>query len=174
MERQKNRPMWGLFAVLLVIFLNGMVCEFVLKKIYWEQTLLSSIPKEYFLHAILSCFGEESSALWMIPIHILHWMKYAPTRGIVLYALRWLPYLCVFLLPVFSALMKKRELPLVICAVTAGICAIGIVLVKYLANLKSLNLFIAVPFAIETVVLILACIALGTKKKGFSMMKKKT
>ena len=33
MEKRKNRPIWGLFVILLAIFLIGLLCETALKAV---------------------------------------------------------------------------------------------------------------------------------------------
>ena len=45
MEKRRNRPIWGLFAVLLVIFLIGLLCEIVLKAVNATLTMRVRDPR---------------------------------------------------------------------------------------------------------------------------------
>ena len=168
MEKRKNGPIWGLFVILLVIFLLGMLCETALKAVNVVLNMRAERP-QIIMNQILRGFGDESIPLWAVPALLLNWMTIMP-RTIAPYALRWLPYLVIFLLPVLCALLRKRALPLIICAVVNGIVAIGIVLVRLFARQPLLNVAVAIPFAVEALMLVLACIALGTKSKGFSIV----
>lgn len=168
MEKRKNRPIWGLFIVLLVLYLIGLACEVSLKAINVAMSLRTE-RMQVVLNQILRGFGDEAVPLWAIPTMLLNWMLIMP-RQIAPYALRWLPYLVIFLLPVLCAVLRKRALPLILCAVVSGITAIGIVLVRLLSRNPLIHVWTAIPFAVETLVLVLACIALGTKSKGFSIV----
>ena len=168
MEKRKNRPIWVLFVILLVIFLIGLLCEVALKAINVALTMRVRDPR-VMVNQILRGFGDEAIPLWAVPALLLNWISIMP-RTVVPYAVRWLPYLVLFLLPVFCALFRKRAIPLIICAVVNGLVAIGIVLVRLFARQPLLHVATAIPFAVETLVLVLACIALGTKSKGFSIV----
>ncbi len=168
MEKRKNRPIWVLFVILLVIFLIGLLCEVALKAINVALTMRVRDPR-VMVNQILRGFGDEAIPLWAVPALLLNWISIMP-RTVAPYAVRWLPYLVLFLLPVFCALFRKRAIPLIICAVVNGLVAIGIVLVRLFARQPLLHVATAIPFAVETLVLVLACIALGTKSKGFSIV----
>ena len=170
MEQRKNKPMWILFLILLVIFIAGMACEIGLK--YWNFAMMSRLgdPPEIITRRVLKAFGDEAAPIFLIPTAVLNWMTTIPLDGgAVRYALRWLPYLFVFLLTAFGALFRKKQIPLIFCAVLAGLGMVGIVLARALAHYPFLTYQHAVPFAIELILLILACIALGAKKKGFAI-----
>ena len=171
MEQRKNKPMWILFLILLIIFFAGMACEIALK--YWNVAMVSrpGDPATLMMRRVLKAFGDEAVPIWLLPSVVLKWMTIVPLDGgaVVRYALRWLPYLIVFLLTVFGALFRKKQIPLIFCAVLAGIGMVGIVLARALAHYPMLNYQHAVPFAVELILLILACIALGAKKKGFAI-----
>ena len=168
MEKRRNRPIWGLFVVLLAIVLIGLLCEIVLKAVNATLTMRVRDPR-IIVNQVFYGFGNEAVPLWAIPTLVLNWMSVMP-RVVTLYGLRWLPYLCIFLLPVLCAVMRKRALPLILCAVVNGLVAIGIVLVRLFARQPLLHVATAIPFAVETLLLILACIALGTKSKGLSIV----
>ena len=168
MEKRRNRPIWGLFVVLLAIVLIGLLCEIVLKAVNATLTMRVRDPR-IIVNQVFYGFGNEAVPLWAIPTFVLNWMSVMP-RTVTLYGLRWLPYLCIFLLPVLCAVMRKRALPLIICAVVNGLVAIGIVLVRLFARQPLLHVATAIPFAVETLLLILACIALGTKSRGLSIV----
>lgn len=169
MEKRKNRPIWALFIILLMIVLIGMSCEFSLKLANSLLNKRETDPPQVVWNQILRGFGDEAVPLWAIPTLVLNWMSVMP-RDNVEYALRWLPYLGLFLLPVLCALIPKRSIPLIICAVLNGIVAVGIVLVHFLSSTKLLYIYYAIPFAVETIVLIFASIALGKQRKGFSIV----
>ena len=168
MEKRKNGPIRWLFVVLLVIFMIGMLCEVALKVINIALSM-RMVRFEFVFKQTLHAFGEEAIPLWMIPTTLLKWMLIMP-REVGLFALRWLPYLILFLLPVFCALFRKRAIPLIVCAAVSGVTAIGIVLVRLLYPSPMVHVWTAIPFGIETLMLVLACIALGTKSKGFSIV----
>ena len=168
MEKRKNRPIWGLFVILLAIFLIGLLCETALKAVTVVLNTRTDRP-QIIMNQVLRGFGDESLPLWAVPSLLLNWMTIMP-RTILPYALRWLPYLVIFLLPVFCALLRKKAWPLIICAAVNGCVAIGIVLVRFFARQPVINALTAIPFAVETLMLVLACIALGTKSKGFSIV----
>ena len=171
MERKRNKPMWILFLILLVIFFAGMACEIGLK--YWNAALTGhpADPAGLTTRRVLKAFGDQSLPIFLIPTVVLNWMTLMPrdAGAVVRYALRWLPYLVVFLLPAFGALFRKKQIPLIFCAVLAGVEMVGIILAKALANYYLLTYQMAIPFAVELILLILACIALGAKKKGFAI-----
>lgn len=168
MEKRKNRPIWALFIILLVIVLIGMTCEFSLKLANSLLNKRETNPPQIILNQILRGFGDEAIPLWAIPTLVLNWMSVMP-RNSVICALRWLPYLGLFLLPVLCALIRKQSIPLIICAAVNGIVAVGIMLVHFSSSTRLLHIYYAVPFMVEAVVLILACIAIGSQSKGFSI-----
>lgn len=168
MEKRRNRPIWGLFAVLLAIVLIGLLCEIALKAVNATLTMRVRDPR-IIVNQVFYGFGNEAVPLWAIPTLVLNWMPVMP-RVVTLYGLRWLPYLCIFLLPVLCAVMRKRALPLILCAVINGIIAIGVLIAGIRMRNLTLNAYTAIPFAVETLLLILACIALGTKSKGLSIV----
>ena len=130
MEKRKNRPIWALFIIFLVIVLIGMTCEFSLKLANSLLNKRETNPPQIIVNQILRGFGDEAIPLWAIPTLVLNWMSVMP-RNSVIYALRWLPYLGLFLLPVLCALIRKRSIPLIICAAVNGIVAVGIMLVHF-------------------------------------------
>lgn len=169
MEQRKNRSMWILFLILLVLFFAGMACEVALK--YWNAAMMShsADPAELITRRAIKGFGDEALPIWMIPSVVLKWMVLIP-QNVWGYALRWIPYLVVFLLPAFGALMRRKWIPLIFCAILAGIETVGVLLVGIpMSKLSTLTWVHAIPFAIELILLILACIALGAKKKGFAI-----
>ena len=168
MEKRKNTTITALLIVLLIVFLIGMMCEISLKLFNTWMNMRAADNPRIVLNQILRGFGDEAVPLWAIPTMLLNWMLIMP-RQIAPYALRWLPYLILFLLPVFCALFRKRAIPLIVCAAVSGVTAIGIVLVRLLSRNPLIHVWSAIPFAVETLVLVLACIALGTKSKGFSI-----
>ena len=169
MERQKNRPIWALLIILLIVFLIGMACEILLKLFNVMMNTRMAERPEIIANLILRGFGDEAIPLWAIPALVLNWMSIMP-RAILPYALRWLPYLILFLLPVLCAVLRHRAIPLIVCAVVSGITAVGIVLVRFVSRMPLINVYAAIPFAVETLMLVLACIALGVKKKGFAIV----
>ena len=168
MEKRKNRPMWVLFLVLLVVFLLGLTCEAVLKFVQIKLTSSAADPGYIVGNRMLRAFGDETLPIWAVPSLLLYWMPIMP-RELPLYALRWLPYLVTFLLPVFGALMRKKEIPLILCAIGAGFVSVGLVLVRLLSRQPYANAYAAIPFCVECILLILAAVALGAKKKGFAI-----
>ena len=168
MENRKNRPMWVLFLVLLIVLLVGLTCEFALKYISYLTVSHPADPPFIMTNRLLRGFGEETAPVWAVPALLLYWIPWMP-RQMILYALRWLPYLVVFLLPAFAALMRRKQILLIPCAVGAGFVSVGLVLVRLLARQPMVNVYAAIPFGIECVLLILACIALGAKKRGFAI-----
>lgn len=169
MEKRNNRPIWGLFIILLIIFLIGMTFEFTIKVINVMMSTRAADRPEIIVNQVLRGFGDESIPLWAFPALGLNWMSIMP-REVGRYALRWIPYLCIFFLPVLCALIPKRSIPLIICAVVNGLVAIGLGLVHLFSKNPMLNAYIAIPFAAESLMLVLACIAIGTKSKGFSIV----
>lgn len=168
MEQRKNKPMWILFLILLILFFAGMACEIGLK--YWDAALASgpAEPAQFLTRRVLSGFGDEATPIWLIPTVVLNWMMLLP-RDVMSYALRWMPYLVVFLFPAFGALFRKKQIPLIFCAILACIETVGIVLAVLVRHYPMLTWFHAIPFAVELILLILACIALGANKKGFAI-----
>lgn len=168
MSRQKNKPMWILFLVLLIVFLAGMACEFVLKYVTALFVSQPGDPGHIVTNRILRMFGDEALPLWAIPTMLLNWMLVMP-HDVTAYALRWIPYLCAFLLPVLCALIRHKSIPLILCAIEAGIAAVGIVLIQFLTPHPYISVYVAIPFGAELLLLVLACIALGAKKKGLAV-----
>ena len=150
-------------------FLVGMACEFLLKYATAMMASNSADPGWVLTNRVLRMFGDEALPLWAIPTMLLNWMLIMP-REVGAYAARWIPYLCVFLLPVLCALIRRKSIPLIFCAIVSGIAALGVVLLRYLSPNPYISVYTAIPFGVETLLLILACIALGTKKKGFAVL----
>lgn len=171
MEQRKNKPMWILFLILLILFFAGMACEIGLK--YWSAALAGgpAKPAWYLTRRVLIGFGDEATPIWLIPTVVLNWMMLLPrdAGAVMSYALRWMPYLVVFLFPAFGALFRKKQIPLIFCAILACIETVGIVLAVLVRHYPMLTWFHAIPFAVELILLILACIALGANKKGFAI-----
>lgn len=167
MAKQKNKPMWALFWILLTVFLIGLAAETVLKYIEIRGTMRPEDPAYVLGNRLMRAFGDESVPIWSVPT-ALNWMLLIP-RDPAQFALRWIPYLVAFLLPVFCALLPKRAIPLILCAIGAGFVGVGLAIEPLLASRPYSNLYAAIPFGIECLLLILACIALGAKKKGFAI-----
>ena len=89
MEKRRNRPIWGLFAVLLAIVLIGLLCEIVLKAVNATLTMRVRDPR-IIVNQVFYGFGNEAVPLWAIPTLVLNWMSVMP-RVVTLYGLRWLP-----------------------------------------------------------------------------------
>lgn len=168
MERKKNKPMWVLFLVLLCIFLIGIASEAALKYVFIRLTSHPADPSNVITNRMLRAFGDETLPIWAVPILLLYWLPLMP-RELVPYALRWLPYLIMLLLPAFCALMRKKQIPLILCAIGAGFVSVGLVLVRLFSRQPYSNVIYAIPFGIECLLLVFACIAIGAKKKGFAI-----
>ena len=162
----KTKKSKSLFVVLLVLFVIGVALSFALK--YTNALLVSRTgePGNIVMRRTLTLFGEEAVPLWLLPSMVLNWISVRP-RELLPYALRWLPYLITFLLPVFCGLVRKKAIFLIPCAAVSCIVAIGFVLTRVLNRTPLISYANAIPFAVEAILLILACVALATKKKGF-------
>lgn len=168
MEKQRNKPMWVLFAILLGIFCIGMINEIVLKYVQIRQIMHPADPVNVITNRLARAFGDESLPVWAVPALLLNWIVLVPREpGTLL--LRWIPYLIAFLLPVLCALLRKKEIPLILCAIGAGVVSIGLVLVRFFSARPYISVLAAVPFGIECLLLILASVAIGAKKKGFAI-----
>ena len=168
MGKTKNKPMWVLFLVMLALFFVGIVCEFVLK---YAHAVMVTNPAEgsgVVWRRVLTFFGDQATPIWLFPSLGLNWI---PVRAgsLVLNALRWLPFLCALLLPVFGALFRQKAIVLIPCALLSCCIAVGMVLTLAIRKLPTLTYWHAIPYAAETLVLILACLALFLKSKGFSV-----
>ena len=86
MEKRKNRPIWVLFVILLVIFLIGLLCEVALKAINVALTMRVRDPR-IMVNQILRGFGDEAIPLWAVPALLLNWISIMP-RTVTLYGLR--------------------------------------------------------------------------------------
>lgn len=169
MDKRKNKPLWVLFLVLLILFLIGLTCEFILKFVTALSVSHPGDPQNLVFRRVLNFFGDQATPLWLLPSAVLNWMTIYG-KELLVHALRWLPYLVAFLLPVFCALFRNKALPLIPCAVLSGIAGAGVLLTCLFRNYPTFTYAHAIPFLLETLLLILACIALGTKKKAFCII----
>ena len=168
MENRNKRMIVGLFIALLAVFLAGMACEIVLKIIVANKMVPVGADSGFTLRKTMQLFGDETVPLWSLPILVLNWLRLMPTDTVV-YALRWIPYLIVFLLPVLSSFIKRRWIPLLACGALALYEAVSILLTRMFSSYVYITYLHIVPFAVEAIVIALACTALGSRKKGFSI-----
>lgn len=164
---QKYKPMWAMFAIILVLFCIGLICELFLK-VWYYNIHLNPEKMGRTMRLVLQSFGNESLPLWTLPTLVLNWMLIQP-KNVYLYAIRWLPYVVLLCMPILSTLMRKREIPLIVCAVIAFYEAVGILLTRMYAHIVVFTYVDLLPFLLEAILLLLAIIALGTKKKGFAI-----
>ena len=75
MERKKNRPIWALLIILLIVFLIGMACEILLKLFNVMMNTRMAERPEIIANQILRGFGDEAIPLWAIPALVLNWMS---------------------------------------------------------------------------------------------------
>ena len=177
-EKTEKIVRWIVFAVVALLFIGGLLAEFLLK-IYYTIDLTKGIPNTipsgstfpYLMNRTAICFGDEALYLWALPIFGLNIMKYMPKETLIFF-LRWLPYAFLFLMPVIAAPLKRfRQIPLLIVGVFSFLQGAGILLTGLVArDIRFFTPVAAVPFFIEAVLMILTAIALWTKSKPFAIV----
>ncbi len=167
MEKRNDESTRVLFFILLGLFLYGMAAEIVLKLVNAAMAMPSPEPR-IFLNQILQEFGNEAVPLFAFPALGLNLIPIMPHNNWA-YALRWLPFLVLFFLPALCAVPRLKTTPLIVCAAVYGVTAAGLLLTQILRPNRMFSVWSAIPYAAETAVLILACVALGLKNKGFAI-----
>ena len=181
MSEKKKRSGCSKWLILLAVavLIMGLAAEVLLK---YETAVLtmtdSRLPPEENIQRqwrrVFTWFGDEAQPLYAVPIYSLKLMSLLPymTRGggtpgmgdYALYALRWLPYLALFLLPVLYLRYRKKFM-LLIPGIVSLLEAVQIVIVTATVNTASTNYtyYLAIPFFLEALLLLLMCVRL---KKG--------
>ena len=167
-EKRDKKLILELLIGLVLAFLAGMACEIVFKVIFVQNNISQAGAPDIYARKIMAMFGDESIPIYTIPGFILNWMRIVPETPVE-NLLRWIPYLLIFALPILSSVIKRRSIPLIICCAFAAYEGVGILIARMYSKYVYFTYQHAVPFLVEAFVLLLACIALWTKKKGFSI-----
>lgn len=172
MSKSKSKPIIWLLIVLIVLFVMGMASEIVLK---FVSVILrnhqSGVPAGTITNQILRQFGTETVPLCALPSAVLNLMLIQP-KNVWMFALRWLPYLVLFLLPVFTALIRGRAkaAPLLVCAVIAAYEGISMMIASMSVRHIGLSVYTSIPFMVEFILLLLGCVGLLAKNKPLSIV----
>ncbi|MBR0143680.1 MAG: hypothetical protein IJM21_05835 [Clostridia bacterium] len=175
-KREKTAKIvrWIAFAAVLLIILSGLATELLLKVHTALKTVgsTSGFPPaktaEIVWNRILFMFGTEAQYFWAFCIFVLNLMRMRPENAAnLIYVLRWLPYLILFLLPAVAAALKKfKQIPLLIVGGFALLEGCGLLITSFTVKI-GLTWGMAIPFIVEALLLILLSVALWTKNTPF-------
>lgn len=171
MSKNKAKPAVGLFIVLIVLFVLGMLAEIALK--YFAVPLRVNMPEvsaEVYRNNILMQFSTEEIPLYALPSIMLAWMQLMP-RNVWAYAIRWLPYLVLFLMTAFSGLFRGRGRAVVpfICAFVALYEGISMIIVDAGTKYPQFSFYYAVPFIVEFILLTIGCSGIVARSRRITV-----
>lgn len=171
MSKKKTKPAVGLFILLIVLFVLGMAAEIVLKYAAVPPRVnMPEVPHEVYRNMVLSQFGAEAFPFYALPALVLSWMSIQP-RELLIYALYWLPYAVLFLLPVFGALARGRGrgVPLILCALAALYEGLSLIIASTVSNYYGFSVYTAIPFLVEFFILIIGCVGVFGRNRSLAV-----
>lgn len=172
MSKSKSKPIIWLFIVLIVLFVIGMAGEVLIKYAAAAMRMENHAqPARALWTRVLAQFGNETAPLYALPSIVLNLMRVQPVDPLM-YAVRWIPYLVLFLLPVFTALIPGRgkAAPLLVCALAALYEGIAVLVCASIERRIGLSVYTSIPFTAEFLLLLLGSVGILAKNKPLSII----
>ncbi|MBR6404874.1 MAG: zinc-ribbon domain-containing protein [Lachnospiraceae bacterium] len=170
-KKEKKSGNAAAVILLLVLFVIGLIAEILvntpIRQLIYNpfNTPRSEVIRTVFRQAVYG-FENESIPIYSVLTYVLYWMM-VRTRFLIGGLLRWIPYLILFFIPVLSAMVKKKGIPLLIGGVFTLFEGIGVLIAGAASGMgaRYFTVMNGIPFIVEAVLVILLAIAFFAKSK---------
>ena len=161
--------------LLAALFVIGMLAEILvntpIQQLMYNPFNMpwSEIRRTVTLQTIQS-IGHETIPIYAVPSFLMNLMMYS-ARSRYGAILRWFPYLVLFFVPVLSAIVRKKGIPLLISGIFTLFEGIG-VLITSVSQFggRYLNVMNGIPFVLEAVIVILLAVSFFAKNKPLCLI----